>query len=338
MIAYESDHTDFHSNLKDFAAELGTSLNQDTMTFPPRFGDGYLRAIRLPNGLSVMVADCNTETDLELRRKVMEPFFYILGFDEIYIKRNYSHEMGGEKLVHFPPLFSGAYLNSTMIDHMAFVSKGCTVTAVKIIFDSNWMSKYLGIEKDDKILKRYLALKTKKLLMEPLDGEYKLLIKELIDADFQSPVYYTVVENRVMMLIEKFFTQLYQRAGKLPAYRIERSEIYKMMEVEAELIKDFSKPAPTIELLASKFGMGISKLKRQFRLVYGFPIYEYFQKYRMEMAKKMLLTGEYSIKEIGYKLCYQNLSNFARAFKKTYQYLPSEVLNFRRKKESLVID
>ncbi len=262
-----------------------------------------------------------------------EPCYYVLAFDEVFIKRNYTHQIGNEKAVHFPPLFSGAYLNATLFDNTVLVAKGCKAFAVKIMFDAKWMAKYLEIEKDDRVLRRYLALKTKKLVMEPLDGEYKQLMNELKEADFNNPLYYTIVENRVMRLIEKFFTSLYQRAGKLPAYRIETADIYKMMEVESELIKDFSQPAPTIEALSQKFDIGVSKLKRQFRLVYGLPIYEYFQKYRMEMAKKYLLSGEYSIKEIGYQLGYQNLSNFARAFKKAYQYLPSEVLNFRRKKE-----
>jgi len=337
MILFEFDHTDFHSWLKDFARELGTSLDRDTLNIPPQFGEGYMRAIRLPNGLSVCIIDCSTETDLEIYRKAQDEYYYILAFDDVYIRRNYSHKIGEEKAVHFPPLYSGAFLNSTMLGNTTIAAKGCKIFAIKIIFDSKWMAKYLGIEKDDKVIRRYLALKTKKLVMEPLDGEYKLLMKELTDADINNPVYYTIAENRVMMMIERFFTRLFERAGKLPAYRIERADIYKMMEVEADLIRDFSRPAPTIDGLAEKFGMGISKLKRQFRLVYGYPIYEYFQKYRMDMAKKLLLSGDFSIKEIGYQLGYQNLSNFARAFKKAYRYLPSEVLNFRRNKESMMI-
>ncbi len=68
MIVFESDHTDFHSWLRDFAKELGTSLDQDTLNFPPQYGEGYIRAIRLPNGLSVGVVDSCTETDFEVRR------------------------------------------------------------------------------------------------------------------------------------------------------------------------------------------------------------------------------------------------------------------------------
>ena len=117
MIVFEADHADFHACLRDFAKELGTSLNQDTLTFPSQYGEGYMRAIRLPNGLSVLIADCSTETDMDLRRTSSEPPFFILGFDEVYIKRNYSHQIGNEKLSHLPPLYSGAYLNCTMCVH-----------------------------------------------------------------------------------------------------------------------------------------------------------------------------------------------------------------------------
>jgi AraC-like DNA-binding protein len=98
-----------------------------------------------------------------------------------------------------------------------------------------------------------------------------------------------------------------------------------MMEVESQLVQSFEKPPLTIDQLAVKFAIGTSKLKRHFKQVYGLPVYEYFQKHRMQRAKEMLLSGDFSVKEAGYKLGYQNLSNFANAFKKEFGVLPSEV-------------
>jgi AraC-like DNA-binding protein len=46
----------------------------------------------------------------------------------------------------------------------------------------------------------------------------------------------------------------------------------------------------------------------------------------MQKAKMMLLSGNYSIKDVGYTLGYSNLSNFTLAFKKEFGQLPSEVL------------
>jgi AraC-like DNA-binding protein len=333
MIFFESDHTDFHAWLKDFAKELGTIVEQDSLNIPSQYGSGYMRGVRLPNGLSVAIIDCSMETEISVHKNAKEPIFYTLCFDEVHIKRNFSQVVGTEKATHYPPLFSGAYLNSTLLNNSIIAAKGCRMYAVKVLFDTRWMAKYLGIDKDDDVIKKYLALKTKKFALEPLDGEYRKLVDELISADVKNPLYYTIVENRVMHLMERFFTRFYERAGNIHAYRIDGSDIYRMMEVESNLLNDFTKPAPTIVELSGQFSIGISKLKRQFRQVYGYPIYEYFQKYRMERAKTLLLSGDFSIKEIGYHLGYQNLSNFARAFKKAYNYLPSEVLNFRRKGE-----
>ena len=43
-----------------------------------------------------------------------------------------------------------------------------------------------------------------------------------------------------------------------------------------------------------------------------------------ENFRKMLLTGNYSVKEVGLYVGYANLSNFATAFKKEFDILPSQ--------------
>jgi AraC-like DNA-binding protein len=62
-----------------------------------------------------------------------------------------------------------------------------------------------------------------------------------------------------------------------------------------------------------------------FKEVYGYPIYEYYQRYRMERARAMLLSGEHSVKETGYQLGYKSLSNFAKAFRQVFEYAPSDL-------------
>ena len=83
---------------------------------------------------------------------------------------------------------------------------------------------------------------------------------------------------------------------------------------------------PTIKELARSVAMSESKLKKLFKAVYNLPIYEYFQKHRMQKAKLMLLSERYAIKDVGYKLGYANLSNFTLAFKKIYGKLPSDLI------------
>jgi len=46
---------------------------------------------------------------------------------------------------------------------------------------------------------------------------------------------------------------------------------------------------------------------------------------RLEKAKEMLKTGNYSVKQVGYDIGFSNLSNFAKAFKKEFGILPKDI-------------
>ncbi len=323
MFEFHFDHTDFQTMLRDAAQKLGTELRGDTLYLSPEQGEGYLHATRLPNGLSILITENCFNFDMYLHRKQIDECYFILGFDEVYIKHQLIEIINGHREKRYPPLFAGAYLNTTFFDRVTISSKGNGVRTVKCIFDSKWMSKYLGIKKDNDVLKRYLSLRSRNLNFEPLDAEYRNLLEDIFNTDPQNPLFATITENRIMLLIERFFTQVYQKSKQLRAVHIRQEDIYRMMEIESDLMQDYSRNAPTVEALAGKHAMGVSKLKRQFKQIYGKPVFEYFQKNRMARAKDMLMSGEYTVKEVGYKLGYQNLSNFANAFKKEYGVLPS---------------
>lgn len=47
---------------------------------------------------------------------------------------------------------------------------------------------------------------------------------------------------------------------------------------------------------------------------------------RLEQAREMLKTGNYSVKQVGVNIGFSNLSNFAMAFRKEFGLLPKELL------------
>jgi len=134
------------------------------------------------------------------------------------------------------------------------------------------------------------------------------------------------IQNRVLLLLEKFILKLYQRkhvaVGKVKS---NEDELTRLMKVEGLLVRDFSVAPPTIGELSRISAMSPTKLKNDFKNVYGMPIYEYYQKNRMLRAKSLLLEGKFSIKEVGMKVGYSNLSHFANTFKKEFGFLPSEL-------------
>lgn len=142
----------------------------------------------------------------------------------------------------------------------------------------------------------------------------------------EQPMQKVVQQNRVMLLLEKFFKSLYDRVqSDSKGSGISDDSIRAMMQIESILVKDLSVLPPTIPALARTAMMSETKLKNLFKQVYGYNIYEYYQKCRMLKARQLLRGRKLSVKEIGIMLGFQNLSNFSIAFKKEFNMLPSDV-------------
>jgi AraC-like DNA-binding protein len=326
MISLDVDHADFHSLLKDLAARLGTVMHQNVLHIPPVLGKGYMRAVRLPNGLSVLVTNMSMDVDVRLHRMKKMPAFYILGFDEVFIRTRLEQKIDDEEVSINPPIYSVAALHSTLFDTTVIATRGCIISSLRIIFDHRWLARYFGIDKEDELLMKYIFLKSRKLTIEPLDTDYRKYIEEIYQTDVEDPLYYTILENRVMLLIERFMNRIMDKMDEDNLNTLKPDDVFKMMEVEAELTKENVMEPPTVQELSMKFGISQTRLKTLFKEVYGYPLYEYFQRYRMEKARAMLLSGEHSVKETGYQLGYKSLSNFAKAFRQIFEYAPSDIL------------
>lgn len=88
------------------------------------------------------------------------------------------------------------------------------------------------------------------------------------------------------------------------------------------LLADLSAP-PTIAELALETGLNQLKLKKGFKQLFGYSIYAFFLKHRMERAKELLHDN--SVTDTAIMLGYSNISHFSNAFRKQFSVLPSEM-------------
>jgi AraC-like DNA-binding protein len=82
-------------------------------------------------------------------------------------------------------------------------------------------------------------------------------------------------------------------------------------------------PCSLIEL-AHKVGLNDFKLKKGFREIYGTTVFGYLADLRMEKAKEMLQTAQYTVSEVAHEVGYKNAHHFTAAFKKKFGQLPSK--------------
>lgn len=102
---------------------------------------------------------------------------------------------------------------------------------------------------------------------------------------------------------------------------IEQEQVTK---VETVLRKNIQNSI-TVEELALEAGINRYKLNRNFKHVYGEPIFHYLSRLRMEKAKKILSQKSMNISEVAYEVGYKNPQHFTVAFKKYFGYVPSKL-------------
>lgn len=318
MIKIEYNTANNEELLKLWAKALGAKAKDNHISIPKEIGIGYLRTVKLPSGLQAFIADFTLNKDLMIQRKKNDLDNFILRFDEILSPHN-SVENDTTK--------NAVFLMSSKFDWLFFAQNGTQIKSINISFSRQWLNNFLGVEKVGDIIKKYLSLKISSFNYEPLDTEYKRTIADILQCEKDKLFENLIIQNRLMLLMERFFTRIYKKMSDASFdMKVTNDDLQRLMVVEAELLKDFSIVPPGIPKLARMAAMSPSKLKNTFRDIYGLPIYQYFQKHRMNKAKAMLLTQRYTVKEVGNEVGYSNLSNFAKAFKKSFDQLPSDIL------------
>lgn len=328
MFRIDYTYTDYEQLLHELARRLQVPVQNSLVQLPSNFGAGYYQFIKLPNGLHASIMNVTLHDDWIIHRKKIQEEYYTLHFDELVIPGTLVVTIGDEKVKEMSTTKSIAYLTSSLFDWSYHGSEGMGYSGIAVLFSKQWLAKYLDIKTAEDVLSTYISLKAENINMEPLDSRYKRWMQVIMDVKADNPLRLTIIQNRIMLMIERFFVHLYDKV-KNPAFRVALSQedINRVMEIEAILTKDISHPPPPIQQLAKMVAISETKLKKDFKKMYGYPIYEYYQKARMQAAQDKLLTGKYAVKEVAMELGYANLSNFTIAFKKEFGVLPSQLLS-----------
>lgn len=328
MFIFEYNHTDYYELFLHVADKFGGTVKGNRADINSKVCKGYLRYEKLPNGIELHIYEYTFHEEIYIHRLKSKEEHYILRFEKYEFQGDFIAEIGDESIKESAGKRAAVYLTNTLFELSYQAPPGVKAIGINMNLSPEWMAKYMGITNNEEVLNQYIRLKSASYNMEVLDREYNKYMDIIMDdKQREHPLYITKLENASMMLIERFFMKLGEKMKNKenPALNYSRQDLMKVMEVENFITANIEKNIPTIDDLARKSLMSTSKLKKLFKDVYGTPIFEYHQRNRMEKAKYMLLSGNYSVKDIGYTLGYSNLSNFSTAFKKEFNCLPGEI-------------
>ncbi len=311
------------TNIPATLEELGIMLGAQTHHDEPNKIDlgpkGFIQFFQLSQHIRVVMADLKLDNDLSFDKDNSCTGHYALHVNEILdnqVLENDAYLASGK-------ITSEIRMGST--DHPAncVYPGGIHFRTVKIYFEIESLRELIGYPGIQSIIESYFENTVNKQLKSmPLDASFRQLMDEMInkskDHDFKNHFLF----NRANLILERFFGKLIGSNTHTPGRKLSVDEISRLKKIEGILIQNHTDLPPTIEKLSKIAAMSPTKLKQDFKSLYGHAIYEYFQKNRMTKAKQMIMEGNCTIKEIGSRVGYTNISHFAKAFKKEFGILP----------------
>jgi len=98
---------------------------------------------------------------------------------------------------------------------------------------------------------------------------------------------------------------------------------HKLSRVRRHIIEHIDE-SPDPDSLALVYELPRNTLREGFRFVYGKTIHQFYADHKLDSAMEMLNSGEFLVKEVAFKIGYQNPSHFISAFKKKFGYTPKQ--------------
>ncbi|HVX52191.1 MAG TPA: helix-turn-helix transcriptional regulator [Chitinophagaceae bacterium] len=327
----DSVYTDF---IQTCARLFNTRAEKNHLTIPANYGKGFLSSFMLSEGISGMIGDTVFNDDLLLHRSPTPNHqFFILQFNETSFTDDTVPAKSAEKDVRVVQQ-NMVLLTNSLIQSKFLLPANTRVRTAKLIFEKQHLLNLLNHNVVDAFVSYHFAQMVKKVNTSPIDAGYRLILNDLLKNSDDHPLRTAFIQNRILLLLERFLMQFMEKVQhEEKGVSMRDDEIARLVKVESLLVKDFSVTPPTISDLSKISAMSPTKLKKDFKAMYGLPVYEYYQKNRMMRAKDLLLEEKYAIKQVGMMVGYSNLGHFAASFKKEFGILPSELFDREAKSD-----
>lgn len=307
MITIEYGLTKYENFLKQISKALQVKYSKNIINIPPAYGKGFFKLLTFPDGIECLIFKATFNTEVHFHQKKIKDENLIIRLEEVNPLEDDSPEL---------------QLNKTNRKWIFMAGKNQNISGINILFHQHAMTHFFGESEAGIQINNHLNLLTHLFYNEPMDAEYKKWFRDIFEAsedDFTKFIIY----NRIMLVRERVFRRFYKKiSGSVPAGKYSVDDVSRVKEAEAIFIKDFSEPPMPLTKLSKLAAMSASKFKIIFKEIYGLPPHTYFAKQRMNKARAMILSSQYSLHEILEELGFEKRSGFKAAYEKAFGILP----------------
>jgi len=152
-----------------------------------------------------------------------------------------------------------------------------------------------------------------------------IVLTQLIHYNLNSSIKNLYFKGKAYELLSLYFNRNEDADIEQCPFLVDETNVIKIRKAKDIIISRMAEP-PSLQELSEEIGLNLKKLKEGFKQIYGDSVYSFLFDYKMEVARKLLESGQHNVNEVGLKVGYSTSSHFIAAFKKKYGTTPKKYL------------
>ncbi len=152
-----------------------------------------------------------------------------------------------------------------------------------------------------------------------------IVLNQMINYNLNQSIKNLYFKGKAYELLSLYFNRSEDANVEQCPFLVDETNVIKIRKAKDIIISRMAEP-PGLQELADEIGLSLKKLKEGFKQIYGDTVYGFLFEYKMEVARKLLESGNYNVNEVGLKVGYSTASHFISAFKKKYGTTPKKYI------------
>jgi AraC-like DNA-binding protein len=298
--------------LVKFAHLLDTTLTNNRLEIPPKFGRGYCAGYVFNPHIRMLISDYELKDDLLVKKPEERPKGQL-----IFFKFQHIFPEGKSITKMASVLIATSRINTDEI----FAIHSNTET-INIEVDTGYLSDLLNASERSSLLQSLLAPTSPLFFEQLVYPSLQKVVDEILTETVNETFRLFFLKVKAEELICRLLMELDKRDEK-ELYPLNAGDIQTIYEIRDQMTAHLGEP-PVINKLAIQAAMSPTKLKRLFRQIFGYSIFNYYQQFRMQEAARLLKEEKLSVSATGYRLGFTNLSHFSRVFRVHTGIMPKQ--------------
>jgi AraC-like DNA-binding protein len=311
------------------AEDRSCIVTDSVLYFSGKTGKGFMTVAGIAAGIQVLAVNVSSLTD-DLRLHFLPSSnadSYILTFDEIEIAAKGENEMSSSVTVQDTDrLQSSVSITDASCGKEVVYPRDRVIRSLIVRVRKASLGDLIHDFDAGSIQSILQSAGGPPTLTWPITFKYRLLLHDFLAAIVQHPFRELFTIRNISILVEYLLQQFFvmEKLGKEGS--LSTQDAHSLSRVEQHLCVHYRKEFPGIEKLSRISAMSPTSLKTKFKKYYGETLFGYYQKNKLEHARK-LLDNKIPVKVVATEIGYSNPSHFTLAFKKEYGFSPWHYLN-----------